>query len=103
VGVAQADSYTVSPSVARVDGQGFASDKRDRIFLELDGKPLTEFVFGADFTTGKQWWSDYKPLPAKTVRLLPAGTSCRLSSMPGRSSSAGWSSQESHEDVFFRL
>ncbi|MCX6910921.1 MAG: family 16 glycosylhydrolase [Verrucomicrobia bacterium] len=72
VDVAQAGGYKVTPSVARVDDQGFASDKRDRIFLELDGKPLTEFAFGTDFTTGKSWWADYKPLPAKTVR-LPAG------------------------------
>lgn len=72
VDVASAGSYQVAPSVARVDGQGFASDQRDRILLELDGQPLTEFAFGTDFTTGRQWWGDYKPLPAKNVR-LPAG------------------------------
>ncbi|MCX6901650.1 MAG: family 16 glycosylhydrolase [Verrucomicrobia bacterium] len=72
VDVEKTDNYKVAPSVARVDGQGFASNKSDRIYLELDGKPLTEFAFGTDFTTGRSWWDDYKPLPAKTVR-LPAG------------------------------
>jgi len=72
VDVRETGRYAVAPSVARVIGQGFVSDKRDRIFLELDGKPLTEFSFSTDFTTGKQWWADYKALPAKTVR-LPAG------------------------------
>ena len=73
VNVEQAGSYKVAPFVARVDGQGFASDKPDHIFLELDGKPLTEFAFGSDLTTGKQWWGNYQPLVSpKTVR-LPAG------------------------------
>lgn len=72
VDVQQAGDYKVVPSVARVDGQGFASDKRDLIFLELDGKPLVEFSFGTDLATGKNWWGDYKALPAKPVR-LPAG------------------------------
>ncbi len=71
--VEQAGRYTVTPSVARVDGQGFTSNKADRIVLELDGKPLTEFTFGTDFTTGKAWWGNYQPLPAKTVK-LPAGS-----------------------------
>lgn len=69
VDVEKTGGYKITPSVARVDGQGFASDKPDRVFLELDGKPLTEFAFGSDFTTGKSWWGDYQLLPAKIVRL----------------------------------
>ncbi|MFA5190298.1 MAG: family 16 glycosylhydrolase [Verrucomicrobiia bacterium] len=69
VDVQRTGAYKVVPFAARVDGQGFKSDKRDRIILELDGKPLTELAFGTDFTTGRSWWDNYRPLPGKTVRL----------------------------------
>jgi hypothetical protein len=35
----------------------------------MDDEPLMEFVFSPDLTTGKQYWGDYQPLPAKTARL----------------------------------
>ncbi|MDD4871175.1 MAG: family 16 glycosylhydrolase [Kiritimatiellae bacterium] len=69
INVEKTGSYKVVPCVARVDNQGFASDKIDKIILELDNKLLTEFTFGTDFTTGKNWWGNYKPLPEKTVQL----------------------------------
>lgn len=61
---------------ADVDGQAFASDKPDRIFLELDGKPLTEFAFGTDFTTVKSWWGDYGRCPRRACDSLKAVTCC---------------------------
>ncbi|OGV65668.1 MAG: hypothetical protein A2283_10755 [Lentisphaerae bacterium RIFOXYA12_FULL_48_11] len=69
INVEKTGSYEVIPSMARVDGQGFPSDKMDRIFLELDSKPLTEFTFATDITTGKNWWDNYKPLPGRTIQL----------------------------------
>ena len=45
------------------------SERDDRILLELDGKPLTQFVFSPRFSTGRNYWADYQSLAAKTVRL----------------------------------
>ena len=69
VNVEKNGRYEVVPSIARVDNQGFPSDKIDRIYLELDDKPLTELTFATDVTTGNSWWDNYKTLPGKTVQL----------------------------------
>ncbi len=69
VDVEKTGRYRVAPCLARVAEQAFPSDKKDKIVLECDGKPLADFVFGTDYTTGKNWWDDFKPLPEKTVFL----------------------------------
>jgi hypothetical protein len=69
VQVQRTGSYKVVASLARPDAMSGDSVRDDLILLELDGKPLTQFVFSPKFTTGKNYWADYQPLPAKTVRL----------------------------------
>ena len=69
VDVKQTGDYRVIPLVARPDAMQGYSEKADRIILEVDDAPLTEFSFEPAFTTGTQYWGNYQPLPAKTVRL----------------------------------
>jgi len=69
VQVEKTGDYEVVPFVARPDAMVGRADSEDRIILELDGRGLTEFVFSGKFTTGRQYWGDYKPLPPRTVRL----------------------------------
>ena len=72
VDVEKSGRYRVAPCLVCVAGEPFPSDKKDKIIIECDGKPLADFIFGTDFTTGKNWWADFKPLPEKTV-FLTAG------------------------------
>lgn len=72
VDIREGGDYRVIPMLARPDAMAGYSDRDDRIRLELDGQLLTEFVFSPTLTTGKAYWSNYRPLPAQTVR-LPAG------------------------------
>ncbi len=69
VEVKQTGDYRVIPSIARPDAMQGYSEKPDRIILEVDDAPLTEFSFAPELTTGTQYWSNYQPLSAKTVRL----------------------------------
>jgi beta-glucanase (GH16 family) len=69
VQVQKTGEYRVTLFVARPDAMRAYSQKSDRILLEMDDEPLMEFVFSPDLTTGKQYWGDYQPLPAKTARL----------------------------------
>ena len=59
----------MTPLVARPDAMRGYSEKPDRIRLEIGGKLLTEFQFQPQFTTGKNYWGNYQPLPARTVHL----------------------------------
>ena len=61
--------YRVIALVARPDAMRAYSEKPDRIMLEADDQPLAEFSFSPQFTTGKQYWGNYQPLPSQTVRL----------------------------------
>jgi len=72
VDIREGGDYRVIAMLARPDAMAGYSDRDDRILLEIDGQPLTEFVFSPALTTGKAYWSNYHPLPAQTVR-LPAG------------------------------
>ena len=72
VDVEQAGDYRITPFIARPDAMQGYSEKPDRILLELDDAPLAEFSFSPEFTTGRQYWGNYQPLPAKTIG-LPAG------------------------------
>jgi len=69
VQVQKAGDYGVTPFVARPDAMQGYSQKPDRIVLEIDGEPAAEFSFQPQFTTGKNYWGGYRPLPAKTVHL----------------------------------
>lgn len=69
VEVQKTGDYRVTPFIARPDAMQGYSEKHDRIFLKVEDEPLTDFSFSPQFTTGKQYWGNYQPLPAKTVRL----------------------------------
>jgi len=69
VRVQKTGDYRVTPFIARPDAMRGSSTKRDRIFLTMDDKPLTDFSFKPKLTTGTQYWDNYRPLPARTVRL----------------------------------
>lgn len=76
VEVKQTGEYAVAPLICRPEpqrnnGNASQTERSESIALELDGKPLTEFTFSSAMTTGKKYY-DFKPLPAKTVK-LPAG------------------------------
>jgi len=70
VQVQKTGDYRVTPFIARPDAMQGYSEKPDRTFLEVDDEPLTDFSFSPRLTTGKQYWGNYQPLPAKTVRLV---------------------------------
>jgi len=61
--------FRVTPFIARPGAMEGYSERRERIFLEVEDEPLTDFSFSPQFTTGKRSWGNYEPLPAKTVRL----------------------------------
>lgn len=69
VDVQKTGDYRVRAFIARPDEMRGHSEKPDRIFLEVEDVPLVDFSFSPELTTGKQYWGDYQPLPAKTVRL----------------------------------
>jgi len=69
VQVQKTGEYRITPFLARPDAMRGCSEKPDRMVLEVDDGPLTEFTFSPQFTTGKQYWGNYQPLPAKTARL----------------------------------
>lgn len=78
VDVQKTGDYRVAPLVARPDAMQGSSEKPDRIFLELDDAPLADFSFSPQFTTGEQYWGNYQPLPAKTVRLTEGKHALRV-------------------------
>ncbi len=61
--------YRVTPYIARPDAMQGYSEKSDKILLEIDDEPLAKFTFSPELTMGTQWWSNYRPLKSKTVRL----------------------------------
>lgn len=61
--------YRLTPYVARPDAMQGYSERPDRILVEADDEPLAEFAFRPEFTTGRSYWGDYRPLPSRTVRL----------------------------------
>jgi beta-glucanase (GH16 family) len=69
IDVRKTGDYRVMPFLARPDAMKGYSDKPDRIFLEIDGEPLADFSFSPELTTGRNYWSDYRPLQPQTVRL----------------------------------
>jgi hypothetical protein len=69
VQVQKTGDYRVTAFLARPDGMRAYAEKPDRIVLEADDEPLAEFSFSPEFTTGKQYWGDYQPLPSQTMRL----------------------------------
>lgn len=71
--VQKTGEYRVTAFVARPDALRAYAEKPDRIVLKADDEPLAEFSFSPQFTTGKQYWGDYQPLPSQNVR-LSAGT-----------------------------
>ena len=70
VQVQKTGEYGITPLVARPDAMRAYSAKPDRILLEIEDEPLAEFTFSPQFTTGRQYWGNYQPLPAKTARLV---------------------------------
>ena len=78
VQVQKTGQYRVTPFVARPDAMRGYSEKPDRIFLEAEDEPLADFSFSPQFTTGKQYWGNYQPLPAKTVRLTEGARALRV-------------------------
>jgi len=69
VQVEKTGNYRVTPYIARPDAMQGYSEKPDKILLEVDDRPLAEFTFSPELTTGRQYWSSYQPLDSKTVRL----------------------------------
>lgn len=69
VDVKRAGDYSVEALVARPDAMRGASEKQDRIALEIDGEPACEFLFSPTLTTGKNYWGNYRPLPARKMKL----------------------------------
>lgn len=69
VQVQKTGQYRVASSFARPDAMRGYSEKPDRIFLEVDDEPLCDFSFNPELTTGKAYWGNYQPLPAKIVQL----------------------------------
>jgi len=63
----------LTPFFARPDAMRGYSERPERIFLEVEDEPLTDFSFSPQFTTGRRSWTNYEPLPAKTV-CLAGGT-----------------------------
>jgi len=78
VHVEKTGRYRVTPFIARPDSMRGYSEKPDRIFLEVDDLPLAEFSFSPGFTTGRQYWGNYQPLPARTVRLTEGSHTLRV-------------------------
>ena len=69
VQVQKTGDYRVTAFLARPDGMRAYAEKPDRIMLEADDERLAEFSFSPRFTTGRQYWGNYQPLPSQTMRL----------------------------------
>ncbi len=78
VKVQKTGDYRVAPFIARPDAMQGYSAKPDRIFLEIEDQPLTDFSFSPRLTTGTQYWGNYQPLPARTVRLMEGTHAIRV-------------------------
>jgi beta-glucanase (GH16 family) len=70
VKVQKTGEYRVTPFIARPDAMRGYSEKPDRMTLEIEDQPLVEFAFKPQLTTGKNYWGNYQPLPAKIAHLI---------------------------------
>lgn len=69
VDVKETGDYLVHALVARPDAMRGASERLDRIALEVDGEPACQFLFNPAFTTGKNYWANYQPVSEQRVKL----------------------------------